>query len=130
MKTLGSVESITGGLFASTITSQPGASNFFKGSIVSYANEIKEKLGIDTSSGVVNKEVALAMAKAGKEFLNVDICVAFTGNAGPSTLDDLPVGKVFIAINETVYEQNFSGTRDQIRKQCVTFAFEKIKDVL
>jgi len=125
MKTLGSVESLTGGLFASTITNKPGASKFYKGSVISYANEIKEKLGIDTSNGVVNKQVALAMAAKGKEFLNVDICISFTGNAGPEVLDNLPIGKVFIAINEEVYEKDFKGNREEIRKQCVDFAISK-----
>ena len=82
-KTLGSVESFTGGLFASTIISNPGASSFFKGSIITYHDAIKSKLGIDISNGVVNKKVALEMAKKGKEFLGVDICVSFTGEAGP-----------------------------------------------
>ncbi len=125
-KTLGSVESITGGLFATTITNKPGASAFFKGTIVSYSNEIKEKLGIDISNGVVNKDVALAMAQKGKEFLGVDVCVSFTGNAGPSALEGQPVGKVFIAINESVFEKDFKGTREEIRKQCVDFVLENI----
>lgn len=129
MKTLGSVESITGGLFASKITSIPGASKYFKGSMVTYSNEIKEKLGIDTSKGVINKEVALAMAKKGKEFLGVDICVSFTGNAGPEAMDNEPVGKVFIAINDKVYEKNFQGTREEIRSKAVSFALSEIKEL-
>lgn len=129
-KTLGSVESITGGLFAAKITELPGASKYFKGSLVTYASELKEKFGIDTSSGTVNKEVALAMAKIGKEILNVDICVSFTGNAGPELLDNQPLGKVFIAINDKVYEKNFHGTRIQIRKMCIDFALAKIKQLL
>ncbi len=127
MKTLGSVESITGGLFASKITEKPGASKYFKGSIVSYQNEIKQKLGINTSQGVINKEVALEMSKKGREFLGVDICVSFTGNAGPGILDSKPVGLVFVAINEEVFELNFQGNRKEIREKAVSFALSKLE---
>lgn len=130
MKTLGSVESFTGGLFASTIIEKPGASKFFKGTLVTYNNEVKEKLGVDTSSGVVNAEVARAMALKGKEFLNVDYCVAFTGNAGPDALDNAPVGKVFIAINSEVHELFLEGDRNSIRKQAVDFALKQIKNLI
>lgn len=130
MKTLGSVESFTGGLFASTIIAQPGASKFFKGAIVSYDNSVKQKLGIDTSNGVINKETALSMALKGKEFLGVDICVAFTGNAGPDVMDNKNVGKVFIAINAEVYELDLQGDRTSIRQQAVDFALNKIKNLI
>ena len=126
MKTIGSIESFTGGLFAKVITDKPGSSKYFKGSIVTYSNELKEKLGIDTSKGTVNKKVALEMAAKAKEFLNVDTCVSFTGNAGPSALDFLDVGHVFIAINEEVYELKLEGSREQIRKQAVEFALKKL----
>ncbi|MCK5867075.1 MAG: nicotinamide-nucleotide amidohydrolase family protein [Mycoplasmataceae bacterium] len=124
-KTIGSIESFTGGLFASTIISKPGASEFFKGSIVAYSNEIKSKLGIDVSNGVVNKEVALEMAKKGREFLNVEICVSFTGETGPSS-SEKPIGTVFIAINEIVFELSLKGTRNEIRQQAVDIALEKL----
>ena len=127
---ISTVESFTGGLMAAKLTSIPGASKFYKGSLVSYANEIKEKLGIDTSNGVVNKEVAKEMALKGKEFFNTDLCISFTGNAGPEAMEDKPVGLIFIAINEKVYELNLSGNRDEIRKQAVDFAFDKIKSHL
>ena len=124
--TISAIESFTGGLFASEIISKPGASKFFKGSLVTYWNEVKEKLGVDTSNGVVNKATALAMAQKGKEYFNTDICVAFTGNAGPEVMDNQPVGKVFIAINEQVFELDLQGNRNEIRKQAVEFALNKI----
>ena len=88
---LGSIESFTGGLFAATITKIPGASNFFKGSIVTYATEEKERLlgisHIDVEKyGVVSKEIAEQMAVYGRDLLDVDVCVSFTGNAGPSAM--------------------------------------------
>ena len=124
--TISAIESFTGGLFASEIISKPGASKFFKGSLVTYWNEVKEKLGVDTSNGVVNKVTALAMAQKGKEYFNTDVCVAFTGNAGPEVMDNQPVGKVFIAINEQVFELDLQGNRNEIRKQAVEFALNKI----
>ena len=87
--TLGSVESLTGGLFASTICSVPGASKVFKGSFVTYATSKKtDFLNINKDFidkyGVVSKEVAREMAIIGRHGLEVDVCVSFTGNAGPT----------------------------------------------
>ncbi len=122
--TFASIESVTGGMFASEIISIPGASNFFKGSLVTYTNEIKEKLGVDTSQGVINSKVAQEMALKGREYFDVDYCFSFTGNAGPSIMEQKKVGLVFIAINNEVHELNFEGTREEIRKQSVNFALE------
>lgn len=87
--TLGSVESMTGGLFAGKFTSIPGSSKVFKGSVVTYTTEIKEKVvGVKPETvdkfGVVSEEVAREMAECGRKLLNVDVCVSVTGNAGPS----------------------------------------------
>ena len=76
-RTLGSVESFTGGAFAKEITSISGASHFFKGALVTYATEEKNRLlGIPYKDidefGVVSKEVAAQMASNGKKLLNVD----------------------------------------------------------
>lgn len=130
MKTIGSVESFTGGLFASTIISKPGASKFFKGSLVVYAPQIKEKFGIDTSRGLVSKETALSMAQKGKEILDVDYCVSFTGNAGPDVLENKRVGEVYIAINEKVFSLQLSGDRNQIRNQAVSFALKELQKII
>lgn len=130
MKTIGSVESFTGGLFASTIISKPGASKYFKGSLVTYATELKEKFGIDTSHGVVSKETALSMALKGKEILGVDYCLSFTGNAGPDTLENKKVGEVYIAINEKVFALNLSGDRNSIREQAVSFALKELEKII
>ena len=123
---IASVESLTGGLFASELVKKKGASKYFEGALVAYSNQVKEKLGVDVSKGVINKQTALQMALKGKEYFNVDLCVAFTGNAGPEDSEGQPVGKVFIAINEKVYELDFKGSRRSIQKQCVNFALKKI----
>lgn len=127
--TIGSIESLTGGLFASLITSVPGASKVYKGSLVTYAASEKiNLLSMDPATiekyGVVSSEVAFDMARLGREVLGVDIAVSFTGNAGPTTEPGgQPVGKVFIGIafKDTIvtYEEDFKGERNEIREQCV-----------
>ncbi|AEC46061.1 Hsp33 family molecular chaperone HslO [Mesomycoplasma hyorhinis] len=129
-QTISCVESFTGGGFASKIVSTPGASKYFKGGLVAYTNEIKAKLNIDTSKGVVNKETALAMAKNGKKFFNSTFCVSFTGSAGPTAQEGTKVGQVFIAINNKVWELNYKGTRKQIIQKSINFALNKLKKMV
>ena len=127
-RTLGSVESFTGGLFAREITAVPGASHFFKGALVTYASEEKNRiLGISYQDidqyGVVSREVAAQMASNGQKLLNVDYCVSFTGNAGPDAMEGKPVGLVYIGVaiydRIEVYELQLSGSRDDIQKEGV-----------
>ena len=133
--TLGSVESFTGGLFASSITSVGGASKVFKGSYITYATEEKIKLlqipeNIIQQFGVVSKEVAYYMANNGRQLLNVDVCVSFTGNAGPDAMEGKPVGEVHIGIATAeaaqIYSLNLQGDRNEIREQAVKFALKKL----
>ena len=132
-RTLGSVESFTGGLFAREITAVPGASHFFKGALVTYASEEKNRiLGISYQHidqyGVVSREVAAQMASNGQKLLNVDYCVSFTGNAGPDAMEGKPVGLVYIGVaiydRIEVYELHLSGSRDDIQKEGVNNALE------
>lgn len=133
--TLGSAESFTGGLFAETITSINGASKFYKGSFVTYATEEKNKLlqipfEIINQFGVVSKEIAYYMANNGRHLLGVDVCVSFTGNAGPEAMENKPVGEVHIGIvtaeKAEIYSLNLEGSREEIRKQAVEFALKKL----
>lgn len=127
--TLGSVESITGGLFASTMTAIPGASKVFKGALVTYTAEEKirlAKVSQDTIDeyGVVSDEVAIEMAEGGKRALKVDYCVSVTGNAGPTCEPGgKPVGEVHIAVATkfgTVCQKFlFKGNRKHIQSMCV-----------
>ena len=130
-RTLGSVESFTGGLFAETITKVPGASHFYKGGLVTYASEEKNRLlGISydviDQYGVVSREVAASMAANAQKLLNVDYCVSFTGNAGPTAMENKPVGLVYIGIaiydRVEVYEFNLEGSRNDIQKEGVNNA--------
>lgn len=105
-KTLGTAESCTGGKIAEAIILMPGASNYFKGSIVSYTNEIKEKLlNVDHNlleeKTAVCEEVAKAMVQGAIDALNVDYAISATGIAGPAggTADN-PVGTIWLACGD------------------------------
>ena len=138
--TLGSIESMTGGLFASQITSLAGASKVFKGSVVTYASEIKEKVvGVShetiTRYSVVSKEVAEEMARKGQKLLGVDVCISVTGNAGPTCEPGwAKVGCVYIGlmIKDEYYPLHlqFDGHRSIIQLNTVNamreFIFKKI----
>ena len=130
--TLGSVESFTGGLFAREITRIPGASKFYKGGLVTYWTEEKiNVLGIDKSLvdqfGVVSRECAYQMAKNGKNILDVDICVSFTGNAGPDTMENKPCGEIYIGISifdrVITYPYLLDGDRNSIQQEAVSLAY-------
>lgn len=137
--TLGSVESFTGGLFAREITKVPGASKFYKGGYVTYATEEKKRLlsvSEDTinNKGVVSYECAYEMAAHARCLLDVDVCVSFTGNAGPEAMENKPVGEVYIGIGTAqicrVYGYRLSGTREQIQEQAVNTAYELLKQII
>ena len=100
---ISSCESLTAGLFTSTIASIPGASAILKGGLVTYFTPMKSVLAhVDVNLiqnyGVISEECAYAMAKNTREIMDVDYCVSFTGNAGPSAWEEKPAGRVYCAI--------------------------------
>ena len=137
-KTLGCIESFTGGLFAKEITAVSGASKFYKGGYITYATEEKVNLlkipqeEVDRY-GVVSKEIAYHMANHARQLLNVDVCVSFTGNAGPEAMEGKPVGEVHMCvatqISAQVYSLQLEGTREEIQKQAVEFIFKKLLEI-
>ena len=131
-KTLATAESCTGGAIGAALTAVPGASKVFKGGIISYCNEIKEKrLAVSgevlSFYGAVSAPVAEAMAKGARDALNTDIAVSVTGLAGPDG-DEYgnPVGTVFIgyADSECILSRKylFAGGREDVRAQAVEAA--------
>ena len=102
-KTVGTAESCTGGRIAEAIISVPGASKYFKGGIISYVNEIKERLlNVDSQvleeKTAVCEEVAIQMVKGACKALNTDYAISATGVAGPSGgTKDIPVGTIWLA---------------------------------
>lgn len=103
-KSLAVAESCTGGNIAHFITSNPGSSDYFKGGVVAYSNEIKTKLlnvpsEIIETYGAVSQQVAEAMAVGTQFALNADYSVATTGIAGPGGgTDEKPIGIVWVAV--------------------------------
>jgi len=139
--TLATAESCTGGKIAQVITSVPGASKYFIGSVVSYATATKiSVLGIAPelikAHSVVSFEVAKEMALAAKKMMNADYAIATTGNAGPSKGDgNSEIGTVFIAIatpNTVIVEEfNFGQPRVKVIDRAVNKAFEMLqKEIL
>lgn len=137
--TLGSVESLTAGLFASTICSVPGASKVFKGSFVTYATSMKtDFLNINKALinkyGVVSKEVAREMAIIGRHGLEVDVCVSFTGNAGPTKeKGKAPVGRVNMCVATSKgyvnIEKDFKLDRNEMREECVNSMLDVLEEI-
>lgn len=127
-------ESCTGGGVAHAITAVPGASAVFKGSVVSYANEVKESLlGVRSetlkSVGAVSKETVEQMASGARKLLNVDIAVSLTGIAGPDGGTALkPVGLVWFGYADSdgvkSVERRFEGSREEVREAAIAFALE------
>lgn len=138
--TIGSVESLTAGLFTATLASVPGVSATLKGGLVTYASELKTSLAdvskdVIDAKGVVSKEVAKLMAEGGQKKLLTNVVVSFTGNAGPSVLDNKKVGEVYMGfkINDKdciVIHHIFNGSRNEIREQAVQFACEQLLKML
>lgn len=139
-KTLATAESCTGGKIANLITEIPGASEFFKGSTITYETESKAAiLGIDPALieqySVVSGEVAEAMAVAVKKLFKSDYAVATTGNAGPLKGDsDAAVGIVYIGI--ATEQESFAlkfmmgNHRERVIQKTVNKSFELLQKEL
>jgi nicotinamide-nucleotide amidase len=139
--TLGVAESCTGGLLAARITELPGSSDYFKGGIVPYANEVKVALaGVPAElierHGAVSQEVAEALADGARTQLEADIGVGVTGVAGPGGgTDEKPVGLVWISVagpgeGRTVRSINLPGGRFDVRDRATTVAMHLLRRAL
>ena len=129
--TLGTVESLTGGMFVEQATAHPGASHVVKGALVTYRPEVKSALaGVSPETikryGIVSEPVAKAMALGGKRVLGCDVCISCTGNAGPSVQEGgAAVGDVFVSVAyaKRTWTVGFhfgqNATRGQIREMAV-----------
>jgi nicotinamide-nucleotide amidase len=138
-QTVGTAESLTGGLVAAALTTVPGASAVFRGGIVAYAADLKHSLlGVAPELlarvGTVHQEVALAMARGARERLSADVGLATTGVAGPDHADGQPVGTVHIAVaaaNSVAHMRlSIDGTRDEIRQAAVDHVLELLARAL
>jgi nicotinamide-nucleotide amidase len=132
--TLGLAESVTGGLVAARLTDIPGASDVLRGSIVSYATEVKQQL-LDVPEGpVVSEEAALAMARGAIKVLGSDVAMALTGVAGPTEQDGMPVGTLCVAIvwqeGELTRTFRLPGQRQQMRQFSVINSLDLLRRTL
>ena len=123
---VGVTESCTGGLVAAALTEAPGASAWFAGGVVSYADAVKTAvLGVPAETlarhGAVSAETAQAMAANARRLLGVDVAVSVTGLAGPDGDGVHPVGTVFVGVARATgaesAEHRFRGSRAEVRAQ-------------
>ena len=138
--TVATAESCTGGLVASRLTDVAGSSEYVKGGIVSYTDEVKAKLlgvprEILAEHGAVSEPTARAMAESARRVLGADIAVSTTGLAGPGGgTENTPVGTVFIAAagaDGTVAEKHsFTGTRGQVKFRASQAALALLREEL
>lgn len=128
--TIGTAESATGGLVGRRLTSLPGASETFRGSVVAYASDLKTSiLGVPADTieehGVVSEATAEAMAQGARSVLEVDVAVAVTGSAGPEPLEQ-PVGTMIVAVATPVCSKvrtlHMPGDRERVRAYTATAA--------
>ena len=123
--TISTAESCTGGNISHLITMVAGSSSYFKGSVVSYANEVKiNVLGVPESYinqfGAVSKVVVEAMAKGVRKLMDTDYAVATSGIAGPDGgSEDKPVGTVWVAICN----------RKEVKSRCLHLSGNRIENI-
>ena len=132
--TLCSCESCTGGLFAASMTEIPGVSAFFKGGLVTYWTAMKTTLaGVDEQLirryGVVSEQTARAMAEGCAAVMQCDVCVSFTGNAGPAVLEGKPAGMICTAVRLPdqclTWTDQLSGDRNAVRREIVELTAQR-----
>ncbi|MFM2070507.1 MAG: hypothetical protein RLZZ623_770 [Actinomycetota bacterium] len=132
--TLGLAESVTGGLVSGRITAVAGASEVFRGAVVSYASEVKfDVLGVERGP-VVSERAALQMAEGARRVLECDVALALTGVAGPTEQDGMPVGTLCVAVvtptGSTVRTLRIAGQRDQMRQMSVISSLDLLRRLL
>jgi nicotinamide-nucleotide amidase len=138
--TLATAESATGGLIGARLTAVPGASDVFLGSVVAYANEVKEReLGVPAellaTNGAVSPEAAAAMAAGVRERLGAHVGVSDTGVAGPGGgTSEKPVGLVYLHAagpdGELAADFNVPADRETVRARAAVAALHLVRRLL
>lgn len=137
--TVATAESLTGGLVAAALTDVPGASDVFRGGVVSYVDEVKaEVLGVPRrvlqEHGAVSAPCAEAMARGARVLLGADWGISTTGVAGPGPADGQEAGTVHVAVagehGSAHVALTLRGTRDEVRVATVTAVLELLLEVL
>jgi len=129
--TLGVAESLTGGLMGARFTAVAGASDVFRGGIVSYASDVKFSLLGVPEGPVVSAEAASAMAVGARRVLGADVALATTGVAGPTEQEGQPVGTVFLGLAmdgaSEAHLVQLPGDRQRIRQYAVISAVNLLR---
>ncbi len=138
--TIGTVESATGGRIGDKITNVAGSSDYFKGAIVSYSNEVKTDIvGVRKLTlrkhGAVSSRTAAEMAKGGRKLLKVDICLSDTGIAGPTgATSGKPVGLFYFGLSSKdsnlTKEHHLHGSREENKQKAAEAALGLLKEYL
>jgi nicotinamide-nucleotide amidase len=131
---LGLAESVTGGLVGARITGISGASSVFRGSIVSYATEVKQSVLGVSDGPVVSESTALEMARGARRVLDADVGLALTGVAGPGLQDGMPAGTLCIGLvwpdGELSRSLRLPGQREQMRQFSVISSLDLLRRTL
>jgi nicotinamide-nucleotide amidase len=132
--TLATAESVTGGLVGARLTGIPGASDVFRGAIVSYATDVKRSLLGVGEGPVVSEAAARQMAHGVRDRLGADIGLSLTGVAGPDEQDGQPVGTLYIGIVGPGFDEvrhvRIPGQREQMRQFAVITALGLLRTEL
>lgn len=138
--TIGTVESATGGRIGDKITNVAGSSDYYKGSIVAYSNEVKTGIvGVEEETikehGAVSPKTAIEMAEEGRSLFKVDVCISDTGIAGPAgATQGKPVGLFYIGLAaEDITlgrEHRFRGKREGNKQKATETALSLLKEYL
>ncbi len=132
--TLAVAESVTGGLVAGRLTGVPGASDVFRGGVVSYATDVKQALLGVGDGPVVSGSAARQMAHGVRELLGSDVGLALTGVAGPAEQDGRPAGTLYVGLVgpgfDEVRELRLPGLREQMRQFSVITALGLLRPLL
>ena len=133
--TLALAESVTGGLVSGRLTQIAGASDVFRGAVVSYASDVKHDVLHVSPGPVVSETAAAQMAQGAKDLLGADVGLALTGVAGPDLQDGQPVGTLCVAVvlpDGQVHTKTFAlpGQREQMRQMSVISSLDMLRGLL
>ena len=133
--TLALAESVTGGLVSGRLTQIAGASDVFRGAVVSYASDVKHEVLHVSPGPVVSEAAAAQMAQGAKDLLGADVGLALTGVAGPDLQDGQPVGTLCVAVvlpDGQVHTKTFAlpGQREQMRQMSVISSLDMLRGLL
>lgn len=133
--TLALAESVTGGLVSGRLTQIAGASDVFRGAVVSYASDVKHDVLHVSPGPVVSETAAAQMAQGVKDLLGADVGLALTGVAGPDQQDGQPVGTLCVAVvlpDGQVHTKTFAlpGQREQMRQMSVISSLDMLRSLL